>query len=232
MTTYRRPLATAALTATALLLAACNGGDTTNGGTTTTVADPVTVTSTAATPTTEATETAGTATNAAVTRTDAPDPTTGSPPTDRPLGTPAVSTETRTGVWPVDNSPAPLVTGVRVGVHPTYTRVVYDLVGSGEPGWISRYIDQPYQDGSGFPVDVQGNAYLMINITGTTYPFEHEATELATGPHAGGGVVREIVNTGIFEGNTLTYIGLDRELPYSVSVLHDPLRVVVDIQHP
>ena len=216
MTTYRRPLATAALTATALLLAACNGGDTTNGGTTTTVADPVTVTSTAAAPTTEATETAGTATNAAVTRTDAPDPTTGSP----------------TGVWPVDNSPAPLVTGVRVGVHPTYTRVVYDLVGSGEPGWISRYIDQPYQDGSGFPVDVQGNAYLMINITGTTYPFEHEATELATGPHAGGGVVREIVNTGIFEGNTLTYIGLDRELPYSVSVLHDPLRVVVDIQHP
>ncbi len=223
MTPHRRPLVTAALISAALLLTACNDGGGSGAGTTAPVAEPATVTSTAATP--------GVPTSSA-TGTTAPDPTTGSAPTDRPLGTPAVTTETRTGVWPADDSPAPLVTGVRVGEHPTYTRVVYDLVGHGEPGWISRYIDQPYQDGSGFPVDVQGNAYLMINITGTTYPFEHEAAELPVGPHAGGGVVRQVVNTGVFEGHTLTYIGLDQELPYSVTVLHDPLRLVVDIQHP
>ncbi|AJE33436.1 hypothetical protein B842_07935 [Corynebacterium humireducens NBRC 106098 = DSM 45392] len=223
MTAYRRPLTTAAVTAAALVLTACNGTGTTEGGTGTTSATPVTVTSTATTnspaPTTPTTTTGTTTTVSATTA-----------PVDRPLGTPTTASETRTPVmW---DEPAPLVTGVRIGRHDTYTRVVYDLVGNGEPGWYSGYIDQPYQDGSGFPVDVQGNAYLMINITGTTYPFEHDAEELAIGPHPGTGVVREVVNTGVFEGNTLTYIGLDEQLPYSVTVLHSPLRVVVDIQHP
>ncbi|SMG11245.1 hypothetical protein SAMN06295981_0574 [Corynebacterium pollutisoli] len=228
MTAYRRPLIPA-VTVTALLLTACNTEGTTDGGTTTTN-PPLTVTSTAApvgttTTTTPAeTDTDPTTTVATTTTTPAAD----NPTPDRPLGTPAVTSENREPVW-VD--PPPLVTGIRVGRHENFTRVVYDLIGDGEPGWITQYIDQPYQQGSGFDVDVAGEAFLMVNITGTTYPFEHDHEGAATGPYPGTGVVEEVYNTGTFEGHTLTYIGLEAELPYSVTLLQNPLRVVVDIQH-
>lgn len=216
MNTYRRPLAPALITAAALLLTACNGAGDAGGAddpATTTTNPPLTVTSTAA-PARDATTTAVTS---------AP-----SEPTDRPLGTPAPTSQERQPQW-VD--PAPLLTGIRVGEHETFTRVVYDFIGEGEPGWYTGYLDQPYQQGSGHDVDVDGEAFLKIDLTGTTYPFEHEHEGLATGPYPGTGVVREVVNTGTFEGHTLTYLGLEAELPYSVTVLHDPLRVVVDIQH-
>ncbi|GAB3704899.1 AMIN-like domain-containing (lipo)protein [Corynebacterium nasicanis] len=201
MTTYRRPLVPAVLSVAALLLTACNGA----GG-----ADaPATTTATSAAPLT-------------VTSTAAPaqETTTTSP-------APVVSSLFKEPVWV---EPAPLLTGVRVGEHDTFDRVVYDFVGNGEPGWYTEYLDQPYQQGSGHDVEVAGEAFLKIDLTGTTYPFEHEAEGLAVGPHPGGGVVQQVVNTGTFEGHTLTYIGLDKQRPYSVTVLQDPLRVVVDIQ--
>ena len=226
MTTYRRPLLPAALTLAALLLTACNGNGGAEDPAPTTSRSPLTVTSTAAAPdqTTPTTTTESPATTPVTTPANNPP----DEPTDRPLGTPATASETRSPVW---EEPAPLVTGVRVGLHENYTRVVYDMIGNGEPGWFSGYIDQPYQDGSGFPVDVAGNAFLMINITGTTYPFEHDHEGMPVGAVPGVGVVHEVNNTGTFEGHTLTYIGLEAELPYSVTVLHDPLRLVVDIQH-
>ncbi|NLA56968.1 MAG: hypothetical protein GX859_11900 [Corynebacterium humireducens] len=223
MTAYRRPLATAFLATAGLLLAACNGGETIDGGTTTS-AGPVTVTSTAPTPTPATTGTTTQPSPAADTTTQ--NPTTPSEPADRPLGTPAVAAETRSPVW---EEPYPLLTGIRVGQHVTFDRVVYDFVGAGEPGWYAEYLDQPYQQGSGHDVDVAGNAYLKIDLTGTSYPFEHDAEALPIGPYPGGGVIAQVVNTGTFEGHTLTYIGLDEQRPYSVTVLHDPLRVVVDI---
>lgn len=215
MTAYRRPLLPAALTTTALLLAACNGAGGADDATTTTTNPPSTVTSTAApaqeTTTTEVATAAET-----------------SEPTDRAMGEPATSDQERDPVW-VD--PPPLVTGIRVGEHESFTRVVYDFVGEGEPGWFTGYVERPQQQGSGFDVDVEGQAYLKIDLTGTAYPFDHDHEGLDVGPVTGGGVVAQVVNTGTFEGHTLTYIGLDQQRPYSISVLQNPLRVVVDIRH-
>ncbi|MDO5669543.1 MAG: hypothetical protein Q4G50_06020 [Corynebacterium sp.] len=212
MNAYRRPLIPAAvLLIGAALLTACNDGDA--GGAETTAADssPLTVTSTAA-PAQETTTTT---------------PDEESEPTDRPLGTPSTEDLERSPEW---EEPAPLLTGIRVGEHETFDRVVYDFVGNGEPGWFTGYLDQPYQQGSGHDVEVAGQAFLKIDLTGTTYPFEHDHEGLDVGEYPGGGVIAEVVNTGTFEGHTLTYIGLDEQRPYSVTVLQDPLRVVVDIE--
>ena len=226
MNAYRRPLVPALITAAALLLTACNGAGGADDPATTTTNPPLTVTSTAA-PAQDATTTEVTTDVADATETTETLAAT-SEPADRPLGTPAPTSQERQPEWV---EPAPLLTGIRVGEHETFTRVVYDFIGEGEPGWYTGYLDQPYQQGSGHDVDVAGEAFLKIDLTGTTYPFEHDHEGLATGPYPGTGVVTEVVNTGTFEGHTLTYIGLEAELPYSVTVLHDPLRVVVEIQH-
>ena len=44
-------------------------------------------------------------------------------------------------------------TGVRVGAHDGFTRVVIDMEGEGEPGWFTSYTDSPAQQASGKPVE-------------------------------------------------------------------------------
>ena len=44
-----------------------------------------------------------------------------------------------------------MVVNVRVGSHEGFDRVVFDLVGSGEPGWFIDYTNKPSQQGSGTP---------------------------------------------------------------------------------
>lgn len=58
-------------------------------------------------------------------------------------------------------------TGVRVGAHDGFTRVVIDMEGEGEPGWFTSYTDSPAQQASGKPVEVQGNTFLNLGIEGT-----------------------------------------------------------------
>src|SRR3712207_4892437 len=54
------------------------------------------------------------------------------------------------------------VRNIRVRTHPDkrFDRVVFDLTGAGEPGWIVAYTDSPSRDGSGNPMQVPSNASL------------------------------------------------------------------------
>ena len=49
-------------------------------------------------------------------------------------------------------------TDLRFGVHEGYDRLVLDLVGDGDPGWRAEYVDAPSGQGSGEPIDLDGNA--------------------------------------------------------------------------
>ena len=60
-----------------------------------------------------------------------------------------------------------VVTGVRVGAHEGFDRVVVDLEGEGDPGWFVDYTATPIQETAGLPLKVAGNAFLNINIDGT-----------------------------------------------------------------
>lgn len=123
------------------------------------------------------------------------------------------------------SAPAHLaVTGVRVGSHEDVDRVVVDFTGGGEPGWFADYVTTPRQEFLGQPLEVEGAAYLNVLIDGTTYP-----QDISFDRVNGTGSVVEVVNGGTAGGRSQILIGLRSEAPYSVSVVPNPTRLVIDI---
>jgi len=127
------------------------------------------------------------------------------------------------------------VTDIRVAEHDGYDRIVFDLAGrgSGKPGWRVEYVDQATDDGSGQPVEVDGDAILRVSLSGTATPTdsgveEYSGDRIQPGTEA----VDEIVYRYWFEGYTTAFIGVDEaERPFRVFLLENPARVVLDIQH-
>ncbi len=123
-----------------------------------------------------------------------------------------------------------MVTGVRIGKHPNFERVVFDFIGSGHPGWFIDYTAHPAQQGSGNPIDFDGTTALNVNIDGTVLPFEIGAQEPNIGTVPGqGGFITEVISAGTFEGRSQFIIGLTGQRPYSVQILNNPTRLVIDI---
>jgi hypothetical protein len=122
-------------------------------------------------------------------------------------------------------------TAVRAASHEGYDRVVFEFAGSGTPGWSVEYVDTPTAQGSGDVVDVPGATYLMVNLQGTTYPYESGADEVARGlvPVSGTDVVQGVFYDGTFEGVSVGYIGVSDRLPFRVYSLTGPSRVVVEV---
>ncbi|QBJ97834.1 hypothetical protein ERC79_19220 [Rhodococcus sp. ABRD24] len=125
------------------------------------------------------------------------------------------------------------VTDIRIGSHDGFDRVVYELGGSGTPGWRTRIVTTAAQQGSGKPIEVDGEAILEVLIDGSAYPFESGVepyrgqNPLAAAP---GGVVLQVADAGVFEGVTQTFVGLSRaDAQYRVYTLDNPTRVVVDV---
>ena len=122
------------------------------------------------------------------------------------------------------------VVGVRVGAHEGFDRVVVDLEGDGDPGWFVDYTSTPMQETVGQPLQVAGNFFLNINVDGTVYPFELGKDNNVPVTMAGDtGNVIDVISAGTYEGRSQIVVGLRSELPYSVQVLENPKRVVVDI---
>ncbi|NME88655.1 AMIN-like domain-containing (lipo)protein [Corynebacterium stationis] len=153
-----------------------------------------------------------------------------------------MSASTKSGISPLGdtniamktsrpNKPAQLlVTDVRLGIHDSFERVVLDLDGNGDPGWFIDYTDKPMQQGSGALVQHDGRTTLNVNIDGTVYPHElnMEDPELHT-VSSQGGFISQVISTGTYEGRSQFFICLDETRPYSVQVLEDPKRIVIDI---
>lgn len=127
------------------------------------------------------------------------------------------------------------VTDIRIGRHETFDRVVYELAGTGTPGYRVGYVEQANQQGSGNPVEVAGAGIIEVHVLGVGMPFD-TGIEPFNGPIAVPDGPREAVvsvtNTLIFEGQGQSFIGTtEPDLPFSVKVLTNPARVVVDIAH-
>jgi len=125
---------------------------------------------------------------------------------------------------------------LRFGRHDGYDRLVLDLDGSGEPAWRMEYVDEPRGQGSGEIVDLDGGAYLVLDVQNIMLPGEEEGQPEYLGPAAiippSGGVIREVQWGGIFEGTLQVFVGVTEEVPFRVFMLDDPARLVIDIQHP
>jgi hypothetical protein len=126
------------------------------------------------------------------------------------------------------------VTDVRLASHEGFDRIVFETEGDGVPGWFVEHGEATSQ-GSGAPVEVDGDANLRVAIDLVTLPpdlpdhLQVWEGERLDGPR--GGVVAEVVEDTIFEGIHLFFVGLDRERGFVVDRLEDPDRVVVDVHH-
>lgn len=128
-------------------------------------------------------------------------------------------------------SPA-LLTGVRAARNAGFDRVVFQFEGPELPGYHVEYLDGPARHcGSGNRAPVGGEALLSVRITPaqahtdeggkpTVQPFLR--TDLPTIP--------ELRLTCDFEGEVEWVLGLDAVHAYRVISLHDPARLVVDLE--
>jgi hypothetical protein len=125
------------------------------------------------------------------------------------------------------------VRDIRTGRQDGFDRVVFELGGTGTPGWDVRYVDAPTSQASGAPVEVAGAAALQVAITGVGLPADTGVAEFA-GPNplpgSGTRTVTEVVFDTTFEGTTTAFVGTTAQTPFRVYVLSDPTRVVLEVR--
>ena len=125
------------------------------------------------------------------------------------------------------------VTEVRIGQHDGFDRVVFEIAGDGRAGWSVAYTDEALAQGSGAPVEVDGDAVLRVAIRGMTLPpdlpetievWDEERLDARSG-----GVIVEVVDDTIFEGQHTFFVGTAGERPFLVERIEDPQRIVIDL---
>jgi hypothetical protein len=121
---------------------------------------------------------------------------------------------------------------IRTGGHDCFERVVLELEGTGElPGYWVRYEADPILESpSGEPVDIAGEATMVLSVGVWMTDIEGNGYDGPT----------EIVPTNVtnilelnlienFEGQHAWAIGLDQQREFRVTTLTEPTRIVIDI---
>jgi hypothetical protein len=124
-------------------------------------------------------------------------------------------------------------TDVRVGTHDGYDRLVIEFT-DGTPALTLQADEPPYeQDASGLPLDVEGERVLRLTLPNGTAAGESEQPTY-DGPlnfDPGFPVLVDVVHGGDFEAQTTWFIGLAKESCVRVTLLTDPDRIVIDVEH-
>lgn len=163
----------------------------------------------------------------------APDATAGEGA--EPVGTGGTA-EVTAGDFPSGGGEVALLEDVRVAAHDGFDRIVWEFAGEDVPSYRIRYVEPPVrEDGSGNEVEVAGEAFLEVSLTpasgvdlsGEDYRETYEGPRRIDAPP--GGVVAEVVRTGDFEAHLTWVVGVEREAPFAVAWLEQPLRLVVDV---
>jgi len=132
-----------------------------------------------------------------------------------------------------------IVTDVRVGTHDGFDRATVELDGEGEVGWFTELTEEPTSQGSGEPIEFEGEVALWLAAQMVTLPGDEPAgvdeearvdMDLTVAGPAGG-VITEVVGDTLFEGLQTFAIGLDAERPYRIERFEDPERIVIDVLH-
>lgn len=128
-----------------------------------------------------------------------------------------------------------LLTGVAVGAHEGFTRVVFTFENA-VPGYVVGYAQPPFQQsGSGKDVAVKGSSFVKVRMErAATADIGTQLRTTYAGPShvPGTGVVAEVVKTGDFESVLTWVIGAKAQVPLRVFTLSAPSRLVIDLRAP
>lgn len=157
-----------------------------------------------------------------------------SEPGTQPVG------EFRTGSYESDNWPdfgdakGVYPVAMRSAVHDGFERIVIEHAGTGTPSMLVRYTDDPMAPGSGADLGIDQNAVLEVVWSGTSSIDDMDVDELmqVNDPitDLNTTAAQSVVVFPPFEATSNYFIGLDEQRPYAVTILQDPVRLVVDIQ--
>lgn len=137
---------------------------------------------------------------------------------------------------PADGDGTALLQDVRVAAHEGYERIVFEFTATTRPGYRIQWVDGPITaDGSGEPVEVAGSAHLEVIMQ----PASGFDTEAGVAVYTKADrvsvkdqtkLITDLVRTGDFEA-VLTWVAGARErVPFTVSTLRAPTRLVIDLQ--
>ena len=127
---------------------------------------------------------------------------------------------------------AALLTGVRVAENEGYERLVLEFEGAELPSYRIEYVDRAvYQCGSGEPVEVEGEGWLLINLQPTNAHTDEGVptiTERTSRP--GLPIIRELRMICDFEAMVEWVVGVSSPAAFRVLELTGPTRLVVDLR--
>lgn len=125
------------------------------------------------------------------------------------------------------------LTDIRTGRHDHFDRIVLDF--AGVPGITDqKYVPVLIADGSGEPIELDGNAFLRISLApaaahdDTGAPTYHGPSTFTTPDLTN---VAAVAVIGDFEAVLTIGIGVEHKSLFTVSTLTGPDRVVIDLGH-
>ena len=120
------------------------------------------------------------------------------------------------------------ITGVRVGRHETFDRVVFDLSGEQLPCYRVLYEANPVQDGSGFPIDLGNHGAIRVEIPqlGPEFP----SLEPGYVVELNGSAVTFARFDTFFEGTATSFIATTDTVAPSFAVSTYPGKLVIDVE--
>lgn len=125
------------------------------------------------------------------------------------------------------------IVDVRVGTHDGYDRVVVEF-DQGTPELTLDRAEPPFTaDGSGLPIEVDGDSVLGLVMRGGTKQTD-AGTSSYDGPtdiSPGFPTLVHLIEGGDFERQSTWYLGLTGEACVRVLLLEGPPRLVIDVEH-
>jgi hypothetical protein len=178
-----------------------------------------------------------------VTVTDESNSTASPKPTSSPAEAPSPQLQ-----WPTADvtapfggqvPPVPTLVAIRVGAHPEggYDRAAFEFEGS--PGYQVGYRSEIFYDGSGAPVDLEGDAFIQVVFNPAQAHDDAGQSTLSSPPvqpvEVDFATLESYVLNGDFEGYVSVALGLDDKVGFNVEHLqmakcHDV--VYVDVARP